>query len=1132
MAETRLQAATPGAVLPESPVEIVAEGGLESLPPAASSSMDNVHVTLGDLAVEGACFQRNVISSADVEAAPLHAADVVEPATSEEVATSALSTDMNHAQLLVGSRKAAARLSRLSSDEIISTSDAPLRPRSARGWRATCGHDVERGRTLQRGSGLGNSNPLAKAESSRRKHHVSIELDARPILRRPRRSSTLHDDPASESALLDDVVLEPFPNMALCSAVGEVLAPRTRTGSVKRVVFERSRTDTELSLGYGASSSNEKTVFSACRPLYPAPTLPPDKLASLCPDIGYLEYMATKSSVHVWSRCSTTGTSSPLENPNIHSGAAGLPIETLQQIYTYLTPRDYNAARHACRSWFFSSLDAALLKTMLRRGGWSEGAEYDLAANRTHDSPIHNTEWLMSKRLARECALGASWSGHGLNDSKGSAFVSVADVDFTELSLQFKDKDHPSGCLFTVSNCSRFLIVSHGCMVYLYELNRSFDASNGAFQPLPGALRPVTSIICPHRVIACSMDTNSHRYAVAILLDGRMGMVCEIPLDRFVPRIQTPDADLETPILSKAMEKSKCNVTCLKDVSLQTSRSHQSFANLGDPPMLLTGTPASNLDVQEDLSWREVLMRHTFPMAAQSSQSSTSSRRHSITPSGRLRSVVPSMASFCTDSNVMILEDCPRSMYRDLCSSDDPPRSVAICPQRRCVAFGCSAGIELHWVDALTGQELNRWFPLNAPSDFLFFLPPRKTVDSAKKLRLISSTARLGERAAAVERAFGTRDRNSPFWHGHTSQESAGDNDSIITMMFHLQTHLYQANFHRDSSDHYRAIPLSDGYHILFTDPSTSMLCLGSDAPIGGPTKLLRKIWFHGPHARARPVVYTAGADLKWGVRVAAAYSDGDEQKIYLFSVPVDVFASSTSAFPLPHTRHAASTDWVDWWPDDDWLDWTDSTQEEASGFNIPRHRPVRIHGQEIGRVAGIVDIAIDSGPIMTIWALSKNGRAHAWTMGDASDVPLRTTHIARDGSLKHVHQGCERDNRTGTSTPDTASCSSPKIIRTIGAQCAPGGYDGSNHSLESMTTPARHFARRERESTGSRDVGLEGQDDHEVKEGDDGHQGQEPVSWARYGWSEASFRGQIATVSESIVEDDDGIARIELEIR
>lgn len=86
-----------------------------------------------------------------------------------------------------------------------------------------------------------------------------------------------------------------------------------------------------------------------------------------------------------------------------------------------------------------------------------------------------------------------------------------------------------------------------------------------------------------------------------------------------------------------------------------------------------------------------------------------------------------------------IVEQEAKCIYRNLCSEEDTPRSVAICPQRRCVAFGCQGGIELHWVDAMTGQDLNRWFPLTAATDFLYFLPPRRGIDSAKKLRLISS---------------------------------------------------------------------------------------------------------------------------------------------------------------------------------------------------------------------------------------------------------------------------------------------------------------------------------------------------------------------------------------------------------
>jgi hypothetical protein len=82
--------------------------------------------------------------------------------------------------------------------------------------------------------------------------------------------------------------------------------------------------------------------------------------------------------------------------------------------------------------------------------------------------------------------------------------------------------------IFNVSSCGKFLMAANGCLVYLYELNRSHKNTETETVDRPGALRPVTSIICPRRVLACSMDTSSNRYAIAVLLDGRMGLVCDI----------------------------------------------------------------------------------------------------------------------------------------------------------------------------------------------------------------------------------------------------------------------------------------------------------------------------------------------------------------------------------------------------------------------------------------------------------------------------------------------------------------------------------------------------------------------------------------------------------------------------
>ena len=92
--------------------------------------------------------------------------------------------------------------------------------------------------------------------------------------------------------------------------------------------------------------------------------------------------------------------------------------------------------------------------------------------------------------------------------------------------------------------------------------------------------------------------------------------------------------------------------------------------------------------------------------------------------------------------------------------------------------------------------------------------------------------------------------------------------------------------------DHYRAIPLSDGVHVLFTDPTSGLLCLGSDAPLGGPTKLIRKFVFLPPGyvsttTKILPACYTAAQELQWGIRVVVAYVDSS---LILFNIPSDCF--------------------------------------------------------------------------------------------------------------------------------------------------------------------------------------------------------------------------------------------------
>ncbi|TVY75732.1 hypothetical protein LSUE1_G005212 [Lachnellula suecica] len=1017
------------------------------------------------------------------------------------------------------------------------------------------GKQIDRGRTWERVPRF--VNPLAGAESRSRRDDAAIEVDARPIGKRISRSSTFHDDPTDPCAILDDNLLEPCPHAPVCPTLSEVLGTPLRTASIASGL---SRADTSASShtssGWSAPLlATLTTAFSACQSLNPAGTFTTDQFQS-----SHLDYLAIKSSSPIWTSRQT-------------SFASQLPTEIMHTIFYNLGHADFNSARRVCRSWFTKSLDRRLLETMLRRGGFSVSIERDLTANHILDSEVRvNDEWLISKRLARECALGPNWTGNGLSlgldlpagaqeEEMHPAFLYISTVDFTEVDVHCSTTN-TVGTVFTVSCCGRFVMAANGCLVYVYELNRHQAAADHSSDVHPGFLRPVTSIICPRRVLACSMDTSSHRYAIAILLDGRMGLVCDITaLNQSArPPRNNPDSannqrrDYKAPSTSTHVAATHVSdgegfrgTSFLDRISLNSSGSNLGESQPSDvPPFVFPGIASTGAapDLAGSSAWQDVFQNDV----PECTRTAGPSSRHSSLPrastlqAGRIQSILPPHQGSDSEVTSMPIETGPRSLYRNLCSDDDPPRSVAICPQRRCVAFGCSSGIELHWVDALTGQDLNRWFPLTAPSDFLFFLPPRRSVDSAKKLRLISSASRPNERPAIGERPFGSRSRSSPFWArvGRSSgsleegDSSPGRDDFLSRIRGSTLHRPYNGNGRLDYSDHYRAVPLSDGYHILFTDPSTRLLCMGSDAPVGGPTKLLRKIWFKGPAGQGSPTVYAAGSDLSWGVRIVAAYGSGAEQSVWLFSVPGDIFGadqgrnrSGGPSWPSSPPNEPKNMDWLDWWPYDGMQEFLNQNQDPAPGIHSRSVWPVKIQGQEIGRCQGVVDLAIDSGVHMIVWAFSKAGIAKVWKINVGDSDNVKRLSVVRDGTIR------EHDQNGDIEMPDAPSTSS--------------GEDQPSHQLQetfdgsSSFTSAAYTARTTRQQRVERmhpSVRYDSKGDivmHDVSHSDEDWQGSfECVAMA-------GFRGEVNFASQTwsrrevygvdFMQEVTGITRINVEI-
>ncbi|KAF2405309.1 hypothetical protein EJ06DRAFT_552723 [Trichodelitschia bisporula] len=640
-----------------------------------------------------------------------------------------------------------------------------------------------------------------------------------------------------------------------------------------------------------------------------------------------------------------------------------MPTEILHLVYDYLAPKYFNAARRTCTFWFRASLDNKLLIKMLTRGGWYSGAVYDLALrmlDRNGDSQravrkaeralMETNAWFFSCRLSLECTLSSSWTGNGIEDCFNvPSMAQTLRVDFSELASGYggPEAKEEGGLILTASSCGDFVMVAEGGMIYVYELT-----GNDLF--------PLTSVVCPRRVLAMSMDVSCRRYAVAALLDGRMGLVCDLTIGEERAIVSPP--------------------------KVKTPRSHSSVATEE-----VSAMSAASSSLQEN---RDDADSHSIDSNALTALGKFRVNKAPFRGVRRVRSSQPHRF-FDENSRGIPIEDGPRSIYRHLCSDDDPPRSVAICPQRQCVAYGCFAGVELHWIDAQSRQHMNRWFPLTGPSDFLYFLPPRANIDSPKKLRVISSAAHHSQRSDLSNRLYSARSTPHPY---------------VDTL------ELISRNYdHFNTADHYRAVPLSDGYHILYVDPPSGYLCLGGDSPRAEDRRrLLRKFVMLPPQQNVFPRIYAVGTDLAQGPKIVAVYGD----LIVLYSIPADAYLASlhelqrTSRHNLPGTREVAAAEepgaahrrasnheWLEWWP----REMRCPPSVGLGGGPAPQGKwwPIYLEGSIVGDQDGVVDLAVSQTAGLAIWGFGRDGKAKVWQVNNGRRHGLpKELSVSRDGEI------------------------------------------------------------------------------------------------------------------------------------
>ncbi|KKK18701.1 hypothetical protein ARAM_001205 [Aspergillus rambellii] len=355
-----------------------------------------------------------------------------------------------------------------------------------------------------------------------------------------------------------------------------------------------------------------------------------------------------------------------------------------------------------------------------------------------------------------------------------------------------------------------------------------------------------------------------------------------------------------------------------------------------------------------------------------------------------------------------------RHFYYDVCSAKDPPRSISICPGHRCVAFGAGSGIELRWVDEQTHRDCRKHFPMSQPSEILHFLPNRP--DTPLEFRLISSLAGPGVSGCGCQHLpYGETRPSCPFHvmnDVQTFSSWAPEQKDRVGLVRATQCH------------HYSAIPVNDGLHVLFIEPRSGLLCIGSDAPIDGPTSLTRALICVPPFGidasdtkeTPVPTVFTAGSDLNWGLRVVAAYGD----RIVLYSVPLDVFNVIRKERKRQGDGVMADSDLAR----DFFLNHQLSQKRRGSlaqnqngdwEFLLSiRYRPTammwpfKIYGKEIGRVDNVVELALQSSHGgARVWAFGASGEASILDVDtlssvsqQVSDIPCKSFSIGADGCI------------------------------------------------------------------------------------------------------------------------------------
>ena len=808
-----------------------------------------------------------------------------------------------------------------------------------------------RGRTLHRTTN--DSHLVTRASTRRDTEQNPVDLEWRQ-----RRTSREFTDKPPE---YDHSLLEPLPSDRFRISLSEELH--------RAAILDRS-------IDIGAFGGHRDTfgILRLRRLRNRRVNLPPTFFAQVSRYLNIETCKAVRLTCHSWSVAFSDA------HPLILPPVTMLPAEILERIFIELSPVDFNAARHTCRAWMLAGLEEGLLRLMLNRGGWSGAMTLDRPKTSEQEAErrasLISEDWFLSKRLATECSLGPKWSGHGMTNLRATTtgLQLTSKIDFSPLvtiSSRVRNEENGEILHFAVSPCSRFLLASESRTIFIYALRRSLW--DGDAQPYGGHLELLTRIVFPDQIIAVSMNTTSQHHAVAALQQGCVGTVCCVDLTGF---FKSQKSKISTRSHNHACDGCQSSVSTSLLSNKRFGRKSKTYA---------FSTLSTTYNGSSDRASSRTFAEATLPeISSAFLKPETCPVRDTIEQLQPGKTASQSCPPFNAKANVSSY-----TIYPNLCSIDDPPRSVALCPQRRCVAFGCRRGIELHWVDALSGQALTRWFSLSTPSDFLYFMPLREGADNARKLRLVSSTKNHNAVRDDIQIS-----RNQDHFACHEEaihpQRQMHDRRSLSPNAY---------------PEYYRAVPLSDGQHLLLTFRRSGELCLVRDDPrTQNSRKFTRRFVFVGPRNEyemiIEPSIYAAANELRWGLRVAAAYRD----QLWIFVVPPDLFTESEIA---------------------------GKKSEASTAHESGDPSPIQIKGVEIASVANLAVLALDgSAGDLTLWAFTSSAIAFVFQLAGSGFKVVTQREAMSDGTIVLI-QDADGDTvmTNGPSPPLDGSLQSDRTL-------------------------------------------------------------------------------------------------------